>query len=191
MEEAMKEETHWADDVCQYYASESAVLRDCECCGSERTIPLWVIGTGPVEIGTIELICESCATLSKEEREEVRCNKDDKPIPYVLNEERCQPSSDDSIWSDTVNLEQASHCPYPKYDGSTWDYCGEGFKIFWKNNKWTAHSIKPSGKWNPSFPVHSDPSEIDEEEDGFWKLIEYSMKPKKNVSFGWDPYGLG
>ena len=188
----MKEETHWADDVCQsHYAPESEVLRDCECCGSERATPLWVIGTK-------DFICESCATLSKEEREEIRCNKDDQPIPYVLTEECCQPSPDGSIWSDTVNPEQVSPCPLPKYEGSTWDYCGEGFKIYWKNNKWTAYSIKPSEKWNPSFPVHSDPSEMDEEEDGFWKLIEYGcctsespVKLKRNVSFGWDPYVLG
>ena len=170
----MGEETHWADDVYQYfYPKDTIVFRDCEYCGSERTIPLRVIGTK-------EFICESCATLSKEEREGVRRHKDDQPIPYVLNEERCQP------------------CQHPRYDGSTWDYCGEGFKLYWKDNRWIAECIKSSEKWNSNFPIHSDPLDLDLEEDGFWKLIEYgccstspsAVKPKKNVSLGWDPYGL-
>lgn len=165
-----KKETHWADDVHEYLPPGS--LRDCYYCGAERSIGLRV---------GYYAICESCATLLNEEREEIKRCKDDQPIPYVL----------------TSGPVSTTSCPNPKYDGSTWDYCGEGFKIYWKNNKWTAYSIKPSGKWNPSFPVHFDPSELDEE-DGFWKLIEYGchtlespVKLKKNVSFGWDPYGLG
>jgi hypothetical protein len=196
--EDSKKETHWVDDVLKETEVRSwyeplTGLANCYYCGCERTIGL-NDGDYP--------ICESCATLSKEEREEVRRNRDNQPIPYVLNKERCQPSGDDSIYSDTVNLEQASHCPYPKYDGSTWDYCGEGFKIFWENNKWTAHSIKPSGKWNPSFPVHSDPLDLVTEEDSFWRLVELAPqqstpgkkleRPRKHggIKTPWNPWEI-
>ena len=83
----MREETHWADDVSEYFPT--GPLRDCYYCGSERTIGLHV-GYNP--------ICESCATLSKEERYEVLRNKDDQPIPYVL-----------------TNPEPSTPCHDPKY----------------------------------------------------------------------------
>ena len=186
----MGEETHWADDVYQYfYPKDTIVFRDCEYCGSERTIPLRVIGTK-------EFICESCATLSKEEREGVRRHKDDQPIPYVLNEERCQPSPDDSIWSDTVNPEQVSPCPLPKYDGSLWGYAEEAFRLIWDGCKFNAICTKPLSQKGESYFNDVDPVNL--ETDGFWDLIEYGgcvsepiAKPKKNVSIGWDPYGLG
>jgi hypothetical protein len=43
---------------------------------------------------------------AQDKRCEPSDGKDDRPIPYVLNEERCQPSPDDSI-----------PCPHPEWEG--------------------------------------------------------------------------
>jgi len=194
-----EKETHRADDVSEYEPLET--LDPCYYRESARTIRLSA-GYRPIHPNCVcnmisVPICESCATLEKD----VRINKNDQPIPYVLNEERCQPSPDDSIWSDTVKHDPI-HCPHPEYDGSTWDYCGEGFKIYWENNVWIAHSIKPSEKWNPSFPVHSDPLDLVTEEDSFWRLVELAPRPstpgKKlgrprrhgGIKTPWDPWDI-
>lgn len=109
----------------------------------------------------------------------------DQPIPYVL-----------------TGLTMEAPCPHPEFEGSTWDYCGEGFKIYWENNGWIAHSIKPSEKWNPSFPVHSDPLDLVTEEDSFWRLVELAPqqstpgkkleRPRKHggIKTPWNPWEI-
>jgi len=111
--------------------------------------------------------------------------KDDQPIPYVL-----------------TGLTMEAPCPHPEFEGSTWDYCGEGFKIYWENNGWIAHSIKPSEKWNPSFPVHSDSLDLVTEEDSFWRLVELAPqqstpgkkleRPRKHggIKTPWNPWEI-
>ena len=190
--EDRKKETYWADDVLEETEVHSwfeplTGLANCYYCGHERTIGL-NDGDYP--------ICESCATLSKDERKEVLKSRDDQPIPYVLTEECCQPSPDDSIWSDTVNPEQVSPCPLPKYDGSLWGYAEEAFRLIWDGCKFNAICTKPLSQKGESYFNDVDPVNL--ETEGFWDLIEYGgcvsepiAKPKKNVSIGWDPYGLG
>jgi hypothetical protein len=166
-----KKETLWADDVSEYFNTGS--LRDCHYCGAERPKGL--------RVGCYA-ICESCATLSKEEREEVRRHKDDQPIPYVLNEEHCKP------------------CPHPKYDGSLWAYCDDGYRITWDGFCWVATCTRQRSSRGEDRLSGVDPVAFDlyQEEHCLWTLIEYGgcksepvVKLKKNVSFGWDPYGLG
>jgi hypothetical protein len=99
-----EKETHRADDVSEYEPLEN--LDPCYYRESARTIRLSA-GYRPIHPNCVcnmisVPICESCATLEKD----VRINKNDQPIPYVLNEERCQPSPDDLI-----------PCPHPEWEG--------------------------------------------------------------------------
>jgi hypothetical protein len=117
----------------------------------------------------------------------IRRNLDCESIPYVLNKERCQPSPDDSIWSDTVNPEQIFPCPHPEWEG-TWDYLGDGYRVEWKHTRFVTsriHGTEVVGGWAPG---------------EFWKQIEPAInastagpkleRPKKHggIKTPWDPW---
>ena len=175
------EQTHWADDVIDLGVSMNPTRATCDFCGSERMKSLWErCGKDS------SALCESCATLSKEDREKVRQSKycdnlhhtvvvdeEDKPIPYL-------PTGKPMLTFNIRTLKKK--CPDPRYEGSLWCYAGEGFRMHWNGRQWNLRCTKPWSEKGNSVFEDEDPVAL--EMEGFWELIEYggcvsvAMKPE-------------
>jgi len=139
-------------------------------------------------------ICESCATLEKKEREEVRRNRDDQPIPYVLNDERCQPSGVDSIYSDTVKQDQTP-CPHPEWEGIWKTQYGTIVHARW------VHDNGPKSMWKKKECASTSWGDWDGPDDS-WTQIEPAPnvstpgkklgRPRKHggIKTPWDPWEI-
>ena len=146
----------------------------CDYCRGERKRELLSI------IGAHRL-CESCATLSVEERNEVKNSQPDVPVS-----------------SNAIHLEE---CPDSKYEGSLWEYCEEGFRVHWDGHQWDARCTNPLGFQS----IFEDVDPVAMEIEGFWNIIEYGgcisthEKPKPlkrnpnkapEIKVPWDPYSV-
>jgi len=150
----------------------------CDYCGGDRERAL---------LSTIgdHRLCESCATLSLDERNEVKkFHEQNEAMDHEPKEAA------------------AEECPDPKYDGSLWDYCGEGFRVSWDGHQWNARCTKP---WARAIceSIFEDVDPVAMEIEGFWDIIEYGgcisthEKPKSlrrnpnkapEIKVPWDPY---
>jgi hypothetical protein len=214
-------------------------LRCCDYCGGDREIAL---------LSTIgaQRLCESCATLSLDERKEVKkfqaqkeaiyhglddqvmavkCRlglntdsesdelidkmKDQNDQKEILDNGHDYQMSIDEIWKARQEFIEKNKdqkrlvpCPDPKYDGSLWDYCGEGFRVSWDGHQWNARCTKP---WARAIceSIFEDVDPVAMEIEGFWYIIEYGgcisthEKPKPlkrnpnkapEIDVPWDPY---
>ena len=169
---------------------ENKKLPCCDYCRGERKRALLSI------IGAYRL-CESCATLSVEERNEVK-NSQLEECPdskvswdgYQLNV-RCTKSP----------VNHYEECPDYKYEGSLWEYCEEGFRVSWDGHQWDARCTNPLGFQS----IFEDVDPVAMEIEGFWNIIEYGgcisthEKPKPlkrnpnkapEIKVPWDPYSV-
>jgi hypothetical protein len=174
-------ETHWADDVSEETEAQAwyeplTGLADCYYCGCERTI-----GLNDGDYPT----CESCATLEKEERDEVRRNRDDQPIPYVLTSK----SKDNRYGPDSE-----APCPHPEWEGIWKTQYGTIVYARWvHDNGKSMWKIKECA--STSWGYWDGPSHL-------WTLIEpapYASRPgpklerpKKHggIKTPWDPWEI-
>jgi hypothetical protein len=91
-------------------------------------------------------------------------------------------------------------CPDPKYDGSLWEYCGEGFRVHWDGHQWNARCTNPCAIY---ISIFEDVDPVAMEVEGFWNIIEYGgcisthEKPKPlrrnpnkapEIKVPWDPF---
>jgi len=185
---------HWAEDVFEMKSAKRKGLPRCDYCGGDREIAL---------LSTIgaQRLCESCATLSLEERKEVK--------KFQAQKEAVDQMSIDEIWEARQEFIEKNKdqkrlvpCPDPKYDGSLWDYCGEGFRVSWDGHQFNARCTKP---WARAIceSIFEDVDPVAMEIEGFWDIIEYGgcfsthEKPKPlkrnpnkapEIKVPWDPY---
>ena len=140
----------------------------CDYCGGERKKSLLSI------IGAHRL-CESWQWMRDHYRND--------PKNEVKNSqlEECPDSKvscDDHQWNARTNritelsdatsvMGDLEECP-SKYDGSLWEYFGEGFRVSWDGHKWNARCTKPL----VSQSIFEDVDPVAMEIEGFWNLIE-------------------
>jgi hypothetical protein len=258
---------HWAEDVFEMKSAKRKGLPRCDYCGGDREIAL---------LSTIgaQRLCESCATLSLEERKEVKKFQAQKEavdhglddqvmavkrrlglktdseaeelIEKKKDQKRLVPCPDPKMdhepkkaaadwfiewrhsinmprWASRITLEAKDisverlqniyasqqdispvnhwdECPYSKYDGSLWEYCGEGFRVHWDGHQWNARCTNPCAIY---ISIFDDVDPFAMEIEGFWNLIEYGgcisthEKPKSlkrnpnkapDIKVPWDPY---
>jgi hypothetical protein len=178
---------HWAEDVFESKAHWKAFeligekLPCCDYCGNERKIAL-------LSVFGANRLCESCATLSLDERKEVK-------------KFQAQKSESEELIEKMKDQKRMVPCPDPKYDGSLWEYCGEGFRMHWYGHQWNARRTNPCAIYASIF---EDVDPVAMEIEGFWDIIEYGgcistyEKPKSlkrnpnkapEIKVPWDPYG--
>jgi hypothetical protein len=219
----------YAEDV--FEMKTDGKLRCCDYCGGDREIAL---------LSTIgaQRLCESCATLSLDERKEVKKFHELKEIldhdleilklkTYSEAEDACSngnplyvtvPSSSNAspstgIDTDAIEIieemkeilknkdqKRMVPCPDPKYEGSLWEYCGEGFRVHWDGHQWNARCTNPCAIY---ISIFEDVDPVAMEVEGFWNIIEYGgcisthEKPKPlrrnpnkapEIKVPWDPF---
>jgi hypothetical protein len=91
-------------------------------------------------------------------------------------------------------------CPDSKYEGSLWEYCGEGFRVHWDGHQWNARCTNPCAIY---ISIFEDVDPVAMEIEGFWDIIEYGgcisthEKPKSlrrnpnkapEIKVPWDPF---
>jgi hypothetical protein len=183
---------HWAEDVFEMKSAKRKGLPRCDYCGGDREIAL---------LSTIgaQRLCESCATLSLEERKEVK--------KFQAQKEAVDQMSIDEIWEARQEFIEKNKdqkrmvpCPDPKYEGSLWEYCGEGFRVHWDGHQWNARCTNPCAIY---ISIFEDVDPVAMEVEGFWNIIEYGgcisthEKPKPlrrnpnkapEIKVPWDPF---
>jgi hypothetical protein len=177
---------------------ENKKLPCCDYCRGERKRALLSI------IGAYRL-CESCATLSVEERNEVKNSQleecpDSKEERNEVENSQLEECPDSKEERNEVENSQLEECPDSKYEGSLWEYCEEGFRVSWDGHQWNARCTNQRAIY---ISIFEDVDPVAMEIEGFWDIIEYGgcisthEKPKSlrrnpnkapDIKVPWDPY---
>jgi hypothetical protein len=170
----------------------------CDYCGGDRERAL---------LSTIgdHRLCESCATLSVEERNEVKNSQleecpDSKEERNEVENSQLEECPDSKEERNEVENSQLEECPDSKYEGSLWEYCEEGFRVSWDGHQWNARCTNQRAIY---ISIFEDVDPVAMEIEGFWNIIEYggctstheNPKPLKRnpnkapkIKVPWDPY---
>ena len=114
--------------------------------------------------------------------------------------ERLKDISEDNAICTKPPVNHCKDCPDSKYEGSLWEYCGEGFRVSWDGHQWNARCTNQRAIY---VSIFEDVDPVAMEIEGFWNLIEYGgcisthEKPKPlkrnpnkapKIKVPWDPY---